>query len=85
MMKRLFTLCLVACAMIAQAKVYTLADLASYVGTIENVYQNSDGEDVTETIGVAVENGEYVIYLPTKLADGVTGIGYDDNNIVIST
>ncbi|MBO4813711.1 MAG: right-handed parallel beta-helix repeat-containing protein [Muribaculaceae bacterium] len=84
-MKRLFTLCLVACAMIAQAKVYTLADLASYVGTIENVYQNSAGEDVTETIGVAVENGEYVIYLPTKLADGVTGIGYDDNNIVIST
>ena len=72
-------------AMLAQAKVYTLADLASYVGTIENVYQNSAGEDVTETIGVAVENGEYVIYLPTKLADGVTGIGYDDNNIVIST
>lgn len=71
-MKKFFTLCLMACALLSQAKVYTLADLATLVPALE------DGT------GVSVVNGEYVIQLPATLPDGVEGIGYDDNNIVLS-
>lgn len=71
-MKKLFTLCLLAGAVMAQAKTYTLADLAQLVPVME------DGT------GVAVVDGAYVVNLPTSLPDGVEGIGYDDNNIVLT-
>ena len=82
-MKKIFTLCLIASAFMAQAKVYTLADLAQIVGTINNSYV-SDGETVTETIGISVDGDIYTLTLPTKLADGVSGIGFDNDNIVLS-
>ena len=82
-MKKIFTLTLLAGALIAQAKVYTLADLAQIVGTTENSYASGD-ETITETIGISVDGNVYTLTLPTKLADGVSGIGFDDNNIVLS-
>ncbi len=71
-MKKIFTLGLMACALLAQAKTYTLADLATLVPVME------DGS------GVAVVDGAYVITLPASLPEGVDGIGFDDNNIVLS-
>ena len=68
----IFTLCMLAVAVMAQAKTYTLADLAELVPALE------DGS------GVAIVDGAYVINLPASLPDGVEGIGYDDNNIVLS-
>ena len=82
-MKKIFTLTLLASALIAQAKVYTLADLAQIVGTTENSYASGD-ETITETIGISIDGNVYTLTLPTKLADGVSGIGFDDNNIVLS-
>lgn len=69
--------------MMAQAKVYTLADLATLVGTIENKYDNN-GTTVSETVGVSVVDGKYVITLPTNLATGVSGISFDEGNIILS-
>ena len=83
-MKKFITLCLLASAVLAQAKVYTLSDLAEIVGTLENSYEKN-GTTITETIGVSVEDNVYTIMLPTGLAEGVTSIGYDENNIVLST
>lgn len=83
MMKRLFTVAMMVCALLAQAKVYTLADLATAVGTIENVYQNGDNT-ITETIGVAVVGGNYVITLPTGFAGDTQGISFDGGNIILS-
>lgn len=71
-MKKILTLSLMAIALLAQAKTYTLADLAELVPVLE------DGT------GVAVIDGAYVVNLPTSLPEGVDGIGYDDNNIVLS-
>ena len=72
-MKKLFTLSLMAFALLAQAKVYTLPQLAELVPVME------DGT------GVAIlEDGSYVVNLPASLPDGVEGIGFDDNNIVLS-
>jgi len=71
-MKKIFTLCFMAVALMAGAKTYTLSELATLVPLLE------DGS------GVAVVDGAYVVNLPTSLPDGVTGIGYDDNNIVLS-
>lgn len=71
-MKKFLTLSLMVFALLAQAKTYTLADLAELVPLME------DGT------GVAVVDGAYVINLPTTLPDGVNGIAYDDNNIVLS-
>ncbi|MBR1803851.1 MAG: hypothetical protein IJ775_02965 [Muribaculaceae bacterium] len=82
-MKKIFTLCLLAGALMAQAKVYTLADLATIVGTLENTYEKN-GETITETVGVTVDGNVYTITIPTGLAEGVDGIGYDDNNIILS-
>lgn len=83
-MKKIITLCLLASAVImAQAKVYTLAELAEVVGTIENSYVSGE-ETITETVGIAAEGNVYTIMLPTALAEGVTGIGFDDNNIVLT-
>ena len=83
-MKKIFTLCLLASAVImAQAKVYTLAELAEVVGTIENVYEQN-GESISETVGIAADGNVYTITLPTGLAEGVTGIGFDDNNVVLT-
>ena len=83
-MKRIFTLCLLASAVImAQAKVYTLAELAEVVGTIENVYEQN-GESISETVGIVADGDVYTITLPTGLAEGVTGIGFDDNNVVLT-
>jgi len=63
---------MMAVAVMAQAKTYTLADLAELVPALE------DGT------GVAVVDGAYVVKLPASLPDGVQGIGYDDNNIVLT-
>ncbi|MBQ7691526.1 MAG: hypothetical protein IJT30_10120 [Muribaculaceae bacterium] len=82
-MKKLFTLLLLVGAITAQAKVYTLADLARIVGTLENTYEKNDAT-ITETVGVTVDGNVYTITIPTGLAEGVTGIGYDDNNIILS-
>ncbi len=82
-MKKFFTLLMLAGALTASAKVYTLADLAQIVGTLENTYEKN-GETITETVGVTVDGSVYTITIPTGLAEGVTGIGYDDNNIVLS-
>ena len=82
-MKKIFTLCLLASAVLAQAKVYTLADLASIVGTLENTYVKN-GETITETVGVTAVGNVYTITIPTGLAEGVDGIGFDDNNIILS-
>ena len=72
-MKKFFTLSLMAFALLAQAKVYTLPQLAELVPVME------DGT------GVAIlEDGSYVVNLPASLPDGVEGIGFDDNNIVLS-
>ena len=72
-MKKFLTLSLMAFALLAQAKVYTLPQLAELVPVME------DGT------GVAVlEDGSYVINLPASLPEGTTGIGFDDNNIVLS-
>lgn len=72
-MKKFFTLCLMATALMSSAKVYTMADLATLVPVME------DGS------GVAVVNGEYVITLPASLPEGYSGISFDNNNIVLST
>lgn len=72
-MKKILTLSLMVFALMAQAKVYTLPQLAELVPALE------DGTGVT-----VLENGSYVINLPTSLPEGTTGIGYDDNNIVLS-
>lgn len=82
-MKKLFTLLMIAGALTASAKVYTLADLAQIVGTFENTYEKN-GETISETVGVTVDGKVYTITIPTGLAEGVTGIAYDDNNIVLS-
>lgn len=63
---------MLAVAVMAQAKTYTLADLAELVPVLE------DGT------GVAVVDGAYIVNLPTSLPEGVEGIGYDDNNIVLT-
>ena len=62
---------MLAVAVMAQAKTYTLADLAELVPVLE------DGT------GVAVVDGAYIVNLPTSLPEGVEGIGYDDNNILV--
>ena len=72
-MKKFLTLSLMVFALMAQAKVYTLPQLAELVPAME------DGTGVT-----VLENGSYVINLPASLPEGTTGIGYDDNNIVLS-
>lgn len=82
-MKKFFTLLMLAGALTASAKVYTLADLASIVGTLENSYEKN-GTTINETVGVTADGDVYTITIPTGLAEGVTGIGYDDNNIVLS-
>ena len=71
-MKKIFTLCFMAVALIASAKTYTLSQLAELVPALE------DGT------GVAVVDGAYVINLPASLPEGVSGLGYDDNNIVLT-
>lgn len=71
-MKKLFTIALMACALVSQAKVYTLSELATLVPVMP------DGT------GVAVVDGAYVVNLPTELPDGTTGITFDDGNIVLS-
>lgn len=71
-MKKIFTLTLMAIALLAQAKTYTLAELAELVPVME------DGT------GVAVADGAYIINLPASLPEGVDGISFDDNNIVLS-
>ena len=71
-MKKIFTLCFVAIALIASAKTYTLSELAELVPALE------DGT------GVAVVDGAYVVNLPASLPDGVSGLGYDDDNIVLT-
>jgi len=63
---------MLAVAVMAQAKTYTLSDLAELVPVLE------DGT------GVAVVDGAYIVNLPTSLPEGVEGIGYDDNNIVLT-
>ncbi len=83
-MKKFFTLMMLFAALTVSAKEYTLSELASIVGTIENVYEKN-GENVTETVGILTDGNVYTLILPTKLADGVTGIGFDDNNIVLGT
>ena len=71
-MKKIFTLCFMAIALLASAKTYTLSDLATLVPVLE------DGT------GVAVVDGAYVINLPASLPEGVDGLGYDDNNIILN-
>ncbi|MBO4723510.1 MAG: SusF/SusE family outer membrane protein [Muribaculaceae bacterium] len=71
-MKKIFTLCFMAIALMASANTYTLSQLAELVPALE------DGT------GVAVVDGAYVVNLPTSLPDGVSGLGYDDNNIVLT-
>ena len=71
-MKKIFTLCFMAVALIASAKTYTLSELATLVPALE------DGT------GVAVVDGAYVINLPASLPEGVSGLGYDDDNIVLT-
>lgn len=73
-MRKFFTLMLVASALIAQAKVYTLAELADLV-TLSTA---------TETVGVALVDGNYVLTLPTALEEGVTAVTFDDGNILLS-
>jgi len=82
-MKKIFTLLFLTCALFAQGKTYTLADLASLVGTMTNTYE-SGGSTITETVGVSVVDGKYVITLPTGLATGVSGITFDNGNIILS-
>ncbi|MBO4871475.1 MAG: dockerin type I repeat-containing protein [Muribaculaceae bacterium] len=83
-MKKFITLCFLASAVLAQAKVYTLADLVDVVGTMENSYEKN-GETITETIGITVDDDNvYTIMLPTGLAADVSGIGFDDNNIILT-
>ena len=72
-MKKIFTLLFVATALLAGAKTYTLSELATLVPV------NEDGSGVA----VTAEN-TYVVNLPTSLPEGVSGIGYDDDNIVLS-
>ena len=71
-MKKIFTLCFMAIALMASAKTYTLSELAELVPALE------DGT------GVAVVDGTYIVRLPASLPDGVSGLGYDDNNIVLT-
>ena len=71
-MKKIFTLCFMAVALMASANTYTLSQLAELVPALE------DGT------GVAVVDGAYVINLPASLPEGVSGLGYDDNNIVLT-
>ncbi len=71
-MKKIFTLCFMVFALVASAKTYTLSQLAELVPALE------DGT------GVAVVDGAYVVNLPASLPDGVSGLGYDDNNIVLT-
>lgn len=82
-MKKIFTLCLLASVAMMQANAYTLAELAQVVGTLENKYEKN-GETITEIIGVAADGNVYTIMLPTGFASDVSGIGYDDNKIVLS-
>jgi hypothetical protein len=71
-MKKIFTLCFMAVALMASAKTYTLSELATLVPALE------DGT------GVTVADGAYIINLPASLPEGVSGLGYDDNNIVLT-
>ena len=71
-MKKIFTLCFMAVAMMASANTYTLSQLAELVPALE------DGT------GVAVVDGAYVINLPASLPEGVSGLGYDNDNIVLT-
>ncbi|MBR5086975.1 MAG: hypothetical protein IKX31_08225 [Muribaculaceae bacterium] len=71
-MKKIFTLCFMAIALMVSANTYTLSQLAELVPALE------DGT------GVSVVDGAYVIKLPASLPDGVSGLGYDDNNIVLT-
>ena len=71
-MKKIFTLLFAASALMAGAKTYTLSDLATLVPV------NEDGS------GVAVVDGAYVVNLPASLPEGVSGIGYDDDNIILT-
>ena len=71
-MKKIFTLCFMAVALLASAKTYTLSELATLVPALE------DGT------GVTVADGAYIINLPASLPEGVSGLGYDDNNIVLT-
>ena len=71
-MKKIFTLCFMAIAMMASANTYTLSDLATLVPVME------DGT------GVAVVDGAYVINLPASLPEGVSGLGFDNDNIVLT-
>lgn len=71
-MKKIFTLCFMAIALMASANTYTLSQLAELVPALE------DGT------GVAVVDGAYVINLPASLPDGVSGLGYDNDNIVLT-
>lgn len=71
-MKKIITLCFMAIALMASANTYTLSQLAELVPALE------DGT------GVAVVDGAYVINLPASLPDGVSGLGYDNDNIVLT-
>lgn len=71
-MKKIFTLCFMAIALMASANTYTLSDLATLVPVME------DGT------GVAVVDGAYVINLPASLPEGVSGLGFDNDNIVLT-
>ncbi len=71
-MKKIFTLCFMAVALMASANTYTLSQLAELVPALE------DGT------GVAVVDGAYVINLPASLPEGVSGLGYDNDNIVLT-
>ena len=71
-MKKIFTLCFMAIALMASANTYTLSQLAELVPALE------DGT------GVAVVDGAYVINLPASLPEGVSGLGYDNDNIVLT-
>lgn len=83
-MKKIFTLVLLAGALCAQAKVYTLASLVEAVGTIENTYEKN-GETITEAVGISSTGaGTFTVVLPTGLPDGVDGYTADDDNIVIN-
>ena len=71
-MKKIITLCFTALALLASANTYTLSDLATLVPVME------DGT------GVAVVDGAYVINLPASLPEGVSGLGFDNDNIVLT-
>ncbi len=82
-MRKFFTLLLVCSALMAQAKDYTLAQLASLVGTVENVYTSGE-QTIRGTVGISVAGGKYIITLPTGFAGETTGLTFDDGNIILS-